>query len=561
MLSLIVFLPLAGALLVLLAGGRGDNHDREPLVRTLTLATSLLTFAATLVLWWRFDPSIAAYQFEERHAWIPVFGIQYYIGVDGISLLLIVLTGFLTPLALLSSWDSVHKNVKAFCFFLLALETAMLGVFASIDLFLFYVFWDAVLIPMYFLIGIWGYERRIYAAVKFILYTMAGSVLMLIAIIGLAWAHAEATGSPSFNLLDLYNVRLPQQTQNWFFLAFAVAFLIKVPLFPFHTWLPDAHVEAPTAGSVILAGVMLKMGTYGLLRFAFPLFPDAAHYFAPYIAVLAVVGIIYGALVAMVQPDMKKLVAYSSVSHLGFVVLGLCAMNLQGVQGSLYQMLNHGVSTGGLFMLVGMLSDRRHTRLISEFGGLKGVAPRFVAAFLLVTLSSIALPGLNGFVGEFLILIGGWRYSPQLTIFAATGVILSAVYMLWMFQRVNYGPVTNEKNRSLPDLSPREWGMMVPTIAMAIVMGVVPGVFLRPMEPSVARVIERVKGSQPARVSNEPRPVPRAQAPSATAGLAPSAAAGSPALPAVAGRGAGAGLAEAHNAHAGRRATNAENHE
>ena len=288
MLSIIVFLPLVGALLVLLTGGRGDNHEREPLVRNLALATSILTFAATLLLWWRFDPTAAGYQFEERHAWIPVFGIQYYLGVDGISLLLIVLTGFLTPLALLSSWQSVHKSVKMFSFFVLTLETAMLGVFASIDLFLFYVFWDAMLIPMYFLIGIWGYERRIYAAVKFILYTMAGSVLMLLAIIGLAWAHAEANGSPSFNLLDLYNLNLSYQTQVWFFLAFALAFAIKVPLFPFHTWLPDAHVEAPTAGSVILAGVLLKMGTYGLLRFAFPLFPQAALYFAPYIALLAV---------------------------------------------------------------------------------------------------------------------------------------------------------------------------------------------------------------------------------------------------------------------------------
>ena len=321
-------------------------------------------------------PDVAAYQFEERHAWIPVFGIQYYIGVDGISLLLIVLTGFLTPLALLSSWESVHKSVKAFSFFMLALETAMLGVFVSIDLFLFYIFWDAMLIPMYFLIGIWGYERRIYAAVKFILYTMAGSVLMLVAIIGLACAApGRRPALHSFDLLDLYDAAdCRADLQIWFFLAFALAFAIKVPLFPFHTWLPDAHVEAPTAGSVILAGVLLKMGTYGLLRFAFPLFPERRAHFAPYHrACWRSIGIIYGALVAMVQPDMKKLVAYSSVSHLGFVVLGLCAMNVQGVQGALYQMLNHGVSTGGLFLLVGMLSDRRHTRLISEFGGLKGV--------------------------------------------------------------------------------------------------------------------------------------------------------------------------------------------
>jgi len=502
MLSLIVFLPLLGAIVTLLAGGRGDRPEREPLVRNVALAASLATFAATLVLWWRFDPTSADYQFVETHAWMPMFGIQYLIGVDGISLFLIVLTGFLTPLALLCSWESVHKSVKLFSFFVLALETAMLGVFVSIDLFLFYVFWDAMLIPMYFLIGIWGYERRIYAAIKFMLYTMAGSVLMLLAIIGLAWAHAEISPShvPSFNLLDLYGMQLPGNMESWFFLAFTLAFAIKVPLFPFHTWLPDAHVEAPTAGSVILAGVLLKMGTYGLLRFAFPLFPATALAMAPILGTLAVIGIIYGALVAMVQPDMKKLVAYSSVSHLGFVVLGLCAMNLQGVQGSLYQMLNHGVSTGGLFMIVGMLSDRRHTRLISEFGGLKNVMPRLVAAFLVITLSSIAVPGFNGFVGEFLILLGAFRWSPMLASLAATGVILSAVYMLWMFQRVNYGPVTNEKNRNLPDLTPREWALMVPTIALCILMGVFPGIFLRPMEPSVNRIIERVTGSQPARV-------------------------------------------------------------
>ena len=500
LLTLTIFLPLAGALLVLLAGGRGDRPDREPTVRWIALAASLATLAATLLLWARFDPASADYQFQEQYAWIPAFGIQYFIGIDGISLLLIVLTGFLTPLALLSSWESVHKNVKAFSFFILALETAMIGVFASIDLFLFYVFWDAMLIPMYFLIGIWGYERRVYAAVKFILYTMAGSVLMLIAIIAVAWAYAEAHGGAlSFSLIDLQTLTLSRQMETWCFLAFAIAFAIKVPLFPFHTWLPDAHVEAPTAGSVILAGVLLKMGTYGLLRFAFPLFPSAAVDFAPLLAVLAVIGIVYGALVAMVQPDMKKLVAYSSVSHLGVVVLGLCALNVQGVQGAVYQMLNHGVSTGGLFMVVGMLSDRRHTRLISEYGGLKGVVPRLVAAFLLITLSSIALPGMNGFVGEFLILLGAFRWDPRLAAVAATGVILSAVYMLWMFQRVNYGPVT-AKNRDLPDLTPREWGLMVPTIAMAIVMGVVPGFFLRPMEPAVRRVVERVAGQQPAHV-------------------------------------------------------------
>src|ERR1043165_1204065 len=304
--------------------------------------------------------------------------------------------------------------------------------------------------------------------------------------------HSEATGAYSFDLLKLYTLQIAPETQRWFFLAFAVAFAIKVPLFPFHTWLPDAHVEAPTAGSVILAGVLLKMGTYGLVRFAFPLFPDAARFFAPALAVLAVVGIIYGALVAMVQPDMKKLVAYSSVSHLGFVVLGIAAMNMQGVQGAVYQMLNHGVSTGGLFLLVGMLSDRRHTRLIAQFGGLKKVMPHLVAAFLIVTLSSIGLPGLNGFVGEFLILLGSFRsdlLGPKMTAFAATGVILSATYMLWMFQRVNYGPVTNDENRNLPDLDRREWTVIVPIVAIAVLMGVLPNLFLKPMAPSVDRLL------------------------------------------------------------------------
>ncbi len=417
-----------------------------------------------------------------------------------------VLTTFLTPLALLSSWESVHKGVKGFSFFILALETAMLGVFVSIDLFLFYIFWDAMLIPMYFLIGIWGYERRVYAAVKFILYTMAGSVLMLVAIIALAVLHAKVspTGAPSFNLLDLYGLEMSRTFETWAFLAFAVAFAIKVPLFPFHTWLPDAHVEAPTAGSIILAGVLLKMGTYGLLRFAFPLFPNAAVAFAPWLATLAVIGIIYGALVAMVQPDLKKLVAYSSVSHLGVVVLGLCALNVQGVQGSVLQMLNHGVSTGGLFMMVGMLSDRRHTRLISEYGGLKAVTPQLVRVFLIITLASIALPLTNGFIGEFLILVGAFKWNPTFAALAATGVILSAVYMLWMFQRVNYGPVRNEHNRSLPDLSPREWAMVAPIVAMSILMGVLPNIFLKPMEPSVNLVIERVTGRQPVRANMSP---------------------------------------------------------
>src|SRR6476469_1831316 len=497
-------LPVAGALLLLLIGNADGR--RTTLSRWVTLAISVAAFGVTLAIWASFNPGSAEFQLVERHAWIPAFGIDYYIGVDGISLLLLVLTGFLTPIAVLSSWESVEKKTKEFTFFVLALEAAMIGVFLSLDLFLFYVFWDAMLIPMYFLIGIWGYDQRIYAAVKFMLYTMAGSVLMLIAILGLAYMHSEATGSYSFDLLKLYTLQIAPETQRWFFLAFTLAFAIKVPLFPFHTWLPDAHVQAPTAGSVILAGVLLKMGTYGLVRFAFPLFPLAAAEFAPWIAVLAVIGIVYGALVAMVQPDMKKLVAYSSVSHLGFVVLGIAAMNMQGVQGAVYQMLSHGISTGGLFLVVGMLSDRRHTRLISEYGGLKKVTPHLVAVFLIITLSSIGLPGLNGFVGEFLILLGAFRFDPKLAAVAATGVILSATYMLWMFQRVNYGPVSNEKNAALPDLQRREWLVNQPIIEVAILMGVLPNVFLRPIEPSVERMLNQFHHGAPSRIQADVKP-------------------------------------------------------
>src|SRR5437773_1843739 len=499
-LTSLIALPIAGAILLLFI--RDDEHN-EALIRKIALVVSVLVFAETLLLWSRFNASSADFQFIERHAWIPDFGISYFVGVDGISLLLLVLTGFLTPLALLGSWESIHKHTRAFCMFVLVLESAMMGVFVSLDLFLFYVFWDAMLVPMYFLIGIWGYDQRIYAAIKFMLYTMAGSVLMLVAILGLAYLHNAATGSYSFDLLKLYTLDIAPRTQFWFFLAFAVAFAIKVPLFPFHTWLPDAHVQAPTAGSVILAGVLLKMGTYGFVRFAFPLFPLAAAYFAPWIAVLAVIGIIYGALVAMVQPDMKKLVAYSSVSHLGFVVLGICAMNVQGMQGAVYQMLAHGVSTGGLFLIVGMLSDRRHTRLIREFGGLKGVMPRLAAAFFIMTLASIGLPGLNGFIGEFLIMLGAFRWDPRFVVGAGLGVILSAVYMLWLFQRVFYGPVTHEENATLPDLQRHEWASVIPLCAAAIVMGVFPTLFLKPMEASVEKLVRRMQSVQTLRVRAE----------------------------------------------------------
>ena len=517
LLTSLVLVPLLGGVAVLMVG-----RGRDSLARYVAMAASLAAFVLSLIMWAGFNGASSDYQFVERYTWLPDFGISYHVGVDGISLLLVVLTTFLTPISLLCSWESIESRVREFSFFMLALEAAMIGVFVSLDLFLFYLFWDAMLIPMYFLIGIWGYDRRIYAAIKFILYTMAGSVLMLIAIIWIAYQHQSVTGVISFDLQDLLALNIPAALQIWLFLAFAVAFAIKVPLFPFHTWLPDAHVEAPTAGSVILAGVLLKMGTYGLLRFAFPLFPEAALMFAPWLALLAVIGIVYGALVAMVQPDMKKLVAYSSVSHLGFVVLGLCALNVQGVQGAVYQMLAHGISTGGLFLIVGMLSDRRHTRLIAEYGGLKAVAPQLVGAFLLVTLASVALPGMNGFIGEFLILIGSFRgafdpgRAPIYTAVAATGVILSAVYMLWMFQRVNYGPMTNPKNRGLRDLSVREWIVIGPICAMAIFMGVVPGVFLRPMEPAVRKTIQQVLGPASANVRDQ-APGLGTQSPTATA--------------------------------------------
>ena len=497
LLTLAIVTPIIGSVLLLLIPNRDGSKDG--VIRTLAFVVSMIAFAVTLVLWASFDTSASApaFQFVERSSWIPQFGIEYYLGIDGLSLMLLVLTGFLTPIALLTSWQSVEKKVKEFSIFMLLLEASMIGVFCALDIFLFYVFWDFVLIPMYFLIGIWGYDQRIYAAIKFILYTMAGSVLMLVAIIGLSWLHQSSTGEYSFDLLKLYELTIPQATQYWFFLAFTLAFIIKVPLFPFHTWLPDAHVQAPTAGSVILAGVMLKMGGYGLIRLAFPLFPEAALYFAPLLATLSVIAIVYGALVAMVQPDMKKLVAYSSVSHMGFVILGIAASNIQGIQGASYQMLAHGVSTGALFCIVGMLSDRRHTRLISEFGGLKTGMPRLTAVMLVITLSSIGLPGMNGFIGEFLIMLGAFKWDARFVVVAALGVILSAVYMLWMFQRVFYGKVTNSHNQGLPDLSFREWAIVGPLAAAAIAMGVAPNAFLKPMEPAVQRIVDRVQSRQP----------------------------------------------------------------
>jgi NADH-quinone oxidoreductase subunit M len=396
------------------------------------------------------------------------------------------------PVAILASW-TIHDKVKEYFFFMLALETGMLGTLVALDLFLFYVFWELMLVPMYFLIGVWGGQRRLYAAVKFVIYTMTGSLLMLVGIIFLATRNYQVTNTLTFNFQQLANLRLPFAEQMWLFLAFALSFAIKVPLFPLHTWLPDAHVEAPTAGSVILAAILLKMGTYGFIRFAIPLFPEAALAAAPYIIALAVVGIIYGAMVAMMQDDLKKLVAYSSVSHLGFVTLGLFVFNLQGAEGAVYQMLNHGVSTGALFLIVGMLYDRRHTRMIADFGGLWKQVPLLSAVFLLVTFSSIGLPGLNGFVGEFLILLGAFQASPAWAALAATGVVLGAMYMLWMLRRVVFGPLARPENRTLKDMSAREIALMAPLVALIVFMGVYPQPFLSRMKGSARTALARVQ--------------------------------------------------------------------
>ena len=478
-LAALVLLPVVGV--VLLAFVPREAERAQKLI-ALVLTTFVFVLSLVLVRDFRPEPGM---QFEVARAWMPALGIRYHVGIDGLSLWLIILTTFLTPIALLGSWHSIHERVKAFNIFMLLLESGMLGVFVALDLFLFYIFWEAMLIPMYFLIGIWGHERRIYAAVKFFLYTMAGSALMLVAFIALY----NASPVRSFDLLVLVQHPVSPELQTWLFAAFALAFAVKVPMFPFHTWLPDAHVEAPTAGSVILAGVLLKMGGYGFLRLAFPLFPDASQRFAPWIGALAVVGILYGALVSLVQPNLKKLVAYSSVSHLGFVMLGIAAFTTTSVVGAVYQMLNHGISTGALFLMVGMLYDRRHTFAISEYGGLKAVMPWFSSLFLLVCLSSLAVPGLNGFVGEFLIMIGSWPLSHPMVALAAMGVVLAAGYILWMVQRVLYGEVTNPVNRTLPDLSPREFAVLIPLVVLAIVMGVASPLFTRLIEPSVQTLI------------------------------------------------------------------------
>ncbi len=487
LLSIVTFLPLVGALFVFLLPARN--------ARIVAFVSSLVTFVVSLSLWFGFDPAAPGMQFLARYYWIEDLGITYSVGIDGISLLLVLLTTFITPIVILGSFTAVQEKIRAYMGLMLLLETGMLGAFVALDIFLFYVFWEAMLVPMYIIIGVWGGPRRIYAAVKFFLFTIVGSLLMLVAILVLYFEYHDTVGAGTYSayILDLYKVGLTPRLQFWLFGAFALAFAIKVPMFPLHTWLPDAHVEAPTGGSVILAAILLKMGTYGFVRFAIPLFPVAAADLAPLIRTLAVIGIVYGALVAMVQPDVKKLVAYSSVSHLGFVMLGLFAFNVQGIEGAVYQMLSHGLSTGGLFLLVGVIYERRHTRLISEFGGLAKIMPAYAFVFMIVTLASIGLPGLNGFVGEFLILLGSFQRAPVFAAFAATGVVLGAVYMLWMFRRVMFGPVVNKANLGLRDLTRREVWVLSPVVVMIFIMGILPRPFLSRMEPAVTDLVAAVE--------------------------------------------------------------------
>jgi NADH-quinone oxidoreductase subunit M len=479
--------PILAGLLVLVVPARMAKH--------VALAASLVEFALSVPLWWTFVPE-AGMQFVADRPWIPAWGIRFSVGMDGISLFLVLLTTFLVPLSVLGSWSYITKREPGFYALLLVMTTGMIGVFVALDLFLFYVMWEVMLIPMYFIIGVWGGENRLYAAIKFFIYTMFGSLLMLVAILVLYLHAGRVTGMYSFGYSHvLQQVGLLGPAAWWLFGAFFLAFAIKVPLFPFHTWLPDAHVEAPTAGSVILAGILLKMGTYGFLRFALPFFPAVALHPTVQlgIVVLSLIGIIYGGLVAMVQPDFKKLIAYSSVAHLGFVMLGIWALTLQSVQGALLVMINHGISTGALFFLAGMIYERRHSRLIEAYGGIARVVPLFAAILTVVSLSSIALPGTNGFVGEFLVLLGAFRIYPIATAVATTGVIIAAAYLLTALQRMLFEPLTKHENEKLTDLTPRELAVLVPLLVCILWVGVYPKPFLRRMEPAARQLIEQIR--------------------------------------------------------------------
>jgi NADH-quinone oxidoreductase subunit M len=491
LLTIVIFLPVLGALLVaLLPSSEGAQHKGTAFI------FSLLTFFASIPLWTGFHPK-ASWAFEQKSEWAPSLSFSYHVGLDGVALLLVLLTTFLGPIVVLSSWKLIQERVKVYCMALLLLETAMLGTLASLDLVLFYTFWEAMLIPMYLLIGIWGSERRIYAAVKFFLFTFVGSVLMLLAIFWL-WSNSGAAGHRTFDYVELLaQGTVNPATQKWLFLAFALAFAIKVPIWPLHTWLPDAHTEAPAAGSIILAGVMLKMGTFGFIRYAMPLFPHAALDWAPVIATLGVIGIVYGSFMCMAQTDLKRLIAYSSVAHLGFVMLGLSALTAEAASGAVLQMVNHGISTGALFLMVGYLYERTHTRDLSQYGGVARVAPALAATFLVITLSSIGLPGTNGFVGEFLILIGTFTSKDlngavPLSVVGATGVILGAVYMLWMYQRVFFGKDGKAASHGIDDLSVREWCTVAPLLAVIVWIGFYPQPLLGAIKEPVDAFVQRV---------------------------------------------------------------------
>lgn len=489
LLASIIFLPAIAGAIILLIPSR-----QERVFKAIGLLTSLAVFLLSIPVFLWFSPH-SGFQFERNIPWVPEFGIRFHIGIDGLSLLLIMLTTFLTPLVILGAFISIKDHLREYISAFLFMETFMLGTFASLNLFLFYIFWEGMLIPMYLIIGIWGGKNRIYAALKFFLYTFFGSVLMLAGIIYLYIKHYQEFGFYSFELFSFHQLSLTPAEEKWLFLAFFIAFAIKVPIFPFHTWLPDAHTEAPTGGSVILAAVLLKMGTYGIIRFAAPLFPNAFLHYAPFIGVLAIVSIIYGALVAMVQPDFKRLIAFSSVSHMGFVVLGIVSLNMQSVTGAVIQMVNHGLSTGALFFLVGMLYDRRHTRLFSEFGGIGRVMPLYGGLFLVIALSSIGLPGTNGFVGEFLIITGAIKNNPVYGIMCASGVVFAAAYMLWAYRRVFHGEITVEENKKLNDLNRIEVFILSSIILFVIWIGLYPSTFLDKILPSVENFVNLVKGS------------------------------------------------------------------
>ncbi|MDT8353159.1 NADH-quinone oxidoreductase subunit M [Roseomonas mucosa] len=483
LLSLLTFLPLAGAAVIMSV--RGDDAVVASNARWTALWTSLIVLALSLLLWFRFDTSSAAYQFEEQVRWLPEVGLGYHMGVDGISVLFVLLSTVLTPLCILASWESVQNRVREYMVAFLLLETMMVGMFSALDIVLFYVFFEGVLIPMFLIIGVWGGPRRVYAAFKLFLYTLLGSVLMLLAILAL-WYNAGSS-----DIGAVMQLNLPRSTQIWMFLAFFAAFAVKVPMWPVHTWLPDAHVEAPTAGSVILAGVLLKMGAYGFIRFSIPLFPEAAALFAPVIFVLSVVAVVYTSLVAMAQEDMKKLIAYSSVAHMGIVTLGLFTFNQQGISGALLQMISHGVVSGALFLCVGVLYDRVHSREIARYGGVAKIMPAYALVFMFFTMGSVALPGLAGFPGEFLVLVGAWKANPWAAFGGALGMILGAGYMLYLYRRVIFSRITREDLRALLDLSPREYVTFAPLMLLTIWLGVYPSSFLQFFEASVAALIER----------------------------------------------------------------------